>query len=66
MQCNRTHSLNAFFGEMRREHPLQYVAVVGCGCSIATEPVAEVSHYYNIPMVGVGVYGSCHCLHSDM
>ena len=27
------------------------IAVVGCGCSTATEPVAEISHYWNITHV---------------
>ena len=27
------------------------LAVVGCGCSIATEPVAEISHQWNISQV---------------
>ena len=27
------------------------IAVIGCGCSVATEPVAEISHYWNIPQV---------------
>ena len=29
------------------------IAVVGCGCSVATEPVAEISHYWNIPQVSL-------------
>ena len=29
------------------------VAVIGCGCSVATEPVAEISHYWNIPQVSL-------------
>ena len=27
------------------------IAVVGCGCSPATEPVAEISHHWNISQV---------------
>jgi hypothetical protein len=27
------------------------IAVVGCGCTVATEPVAEISHRWNIPQV---------------
>ena len=26
-------------------------AVIGAGCSVASEPTAEVSHYYNITQV---------------
>ena len=27
------------------------LAIVGCGCSVATEPVAEISHQWNISQV---------------
>ena len=27
------------------------LAVIGCGCSVATEPVAEISHQWNISHV---------------
>ena len=27
------------------------LAVVGCGCSVATEPVAEISYHWNISQV---------------
>ena len=27
------------------------LAVIGCGCSVATEPVAEISHQWNISQV---------------
>lgn len=26
-------------------------ALIGCGCSVATLPVAEISHYWSIPHV---------------
>ncbi len=29
------------------------LAVIGSGCSVATEPTAEISHYYNITQVSV-------------
>ena len=32
-------------------HEPQKLAIIGGGCSIATEPTAEVSHYYNITQV---------------
>ena len=28
------------------------VALIGSGCSVATEPTAEVSQFYNITQVG--------------
>ena len=27
------------------------IALIGCGCSVATEPVAEISHKWNISQV---------------
>ena len=49
-QCSRTDSLAAFFKDIESE-AVPKIAVVGCGCSVATEPVAEISHYWNIPQV---------------
>ncbi len=49
LQCHRGHSLNAFFDGIQSD-PVK-LAVVGCGCSIATEPVAEISHHWNISQV---------------
>ena len=50
MQCDRTTSLDAFFEEVSLD-PNDF-AVIGCGCSDATEAVAEIVHYWNIPLVG--------------
>ena len=30
---------------------VQNIAIIGAGCSVATLPVAEICHYYNLPMV---------------
>ena len=49
MQCNRTVSLDKFFELINRD--VTYVSLLGCGCSVAAIPVAEVSHYSNIPQV---------------
>ena len=49
MQCNRGRSLDAFFDGIQSE-PVK-LAVVGCGCSPATEPVAEISYRWNISQV---------------
>ena len=27
------------------------IGIIGAGCSVATEPTAEISHYYNITQV---------------
>ena len=52
LQCNRTTSLDVFHDAVEeREGFTQYIGVIGCGCSVASLPVAEISHYYNMPMV---------------
>jgi len=42
-------ALNAFFNQII-SGPVK-IAVIGSGCSVATEPTAEISHYYNITQV---------------
>ena len=42
-------ALNAFFDQII-SGPVK-IAMIGSGCSVATEPTAEVSHYYNITHV---------------
>ena len=49
IQCTRTHSLDVFFKDIKNNQTK--IAVIGCGCSVATEPVAEISHQWNIPQV---------------
>ena len=48
-QCNRTESFKSFFKQILLE-PTK-IAVIGSGCSPATEPTAEVSSFYNITHV---------------
>ena len=49
-QCHHVRSLDEFFKGIQ-SGPVK-LAVVGCGCSVATEPVAEISHQWNISHVG--------------
>ena len=49
MQCHRGVSLDTFFNGILTE-PVK-LAVAGCGCSVATEPVAEISYQWNISQV---------------
>ena len=49
LQCQHIRSLDEFFDGIQMD-PVE-IAVVGCGCSVATEPVAEISHRWNIPQV---------------
>ena len=50
LQCDHTASLDAFF-DLFWQSNTTYVTLLGCGCSQATIPVAETSHYWNIPQV---------------
>ena len=34
-----------------KENFVQNIGIIGAGCSVASLPIAEISHYYNIPMV---------------
>ena len=54
MQCNRTLAFNAFFNQVLLE-PAK-LALIGSGCSVATEPTAELAQFYNISQV----YGIIH------
>ena len=58
MQCNRTLSLDALHSQIL--HEPRKLAVVGSGCSVATEAGAEVSHYYNITQVRRNIVSYCH------
>ncbi len=49
MQCNRQTSHAAFFTQMFQ--PPVKLGIIGAGCSVATEAVAEVAYYYNLTQV---------------
>ena len=52
LQCKRTTSLSAFFKMLVDAPPNQYpLAILGMGCAVATEPVAEINDNWNLPMV---------------
>jgi gamma-aminobutyric acid type B receptor len=50
MQCNRTRSLDLFFATVPQATP-PVLGLLGCGCSVASEPVAEIIHHWNISQV---------------
>ena len=64
MQCSRDSSLKSFLRQITTG--VNKVALLGCGCSSATEPVAEISGFWNITHVRL-VSLTCHfnlkCLH---
>ena len=49
LQCDRTVSLNELFHQLL--HEPKKLAIIGSGCSVATEPSAETVHFYNITQV---------------
>eukprot|EP00731_Ephydatia_muelleri_P020698 Em0013g425a len=48
-QCQNDIALDAFFQGIQSD-PVK-LAVIGCGCSVATEPVAAISHHWNISQI---------------
>ena len=48
-QCDRTTALESLFNQIL--HSPTKVGWVGSGCSVATEPTAELTHFYNITQV---------------
>ena len=53
MQCNRTVASKAFLEQMLNR-PTK-IALIGAGCSVASEPTAELSSYFNITQVSPDV-----------
>ena len=49
-QCVRYQSHRTLFSQLREENRTK-IAAVGSGCTLATEPAAEISHFWNIPQV---------------
>lgn len=47
-QCDRTDSFQTYFDVVQSDHIVPLIALLGCGCSPATEPVAEISHYEDL------------------
>ena len=49
MQCVRYQSHRTLFSQLRENRTK--IAAMGSGCTLATEPAAEISHFWNIPQV---------------
>ena len=49
LQCERTTALQAVHTELHQ--PPTKIGIIGSGCSVATEPTAEVSRHYNLTHV---------------
>ena len=49
MKCNRSVALESLFKEISND-PIK-LGLIGSGCSLATEPTAEITQFFNIPQV---------------
>ena len=49
LQCLRYQSQRTLFKQLRENRTK--IAVIGSGCTLATEPAADISHFWNIPQV---------------
>ena len=50
MQCYRPQAIRALFNQVPFTEPKR-VALIGGGCSIASESTAEISHHFNLMQV---------------
>ena len=50
MQCDETRSLSLFFATVAEANPA-VLGVLGAGCSVASEAVAQIIHHWNISQV---------------
>ena len=55
IQCNTTAALDGFFTQLLQP-PQNKLALIGSGCSVATEATAQIAHYYNIIQVYLDAY----------
>ena len=61
IQCERTPAIDQFFRQFSSNETTK-IAAIGAGCGVATEAVAEISHYWQAPMVRcntIHVQNSC-------
>ena len=62
LQCVRSFSQDTLFKQLEEKERTK-IAIIGSGCSLATEPSAEISHFFNIPQVIRAIKGQkkSHC-----
>ena len=52
MQCHRPQAIRALFKQVPYSVPKR-IALIGGGCSVASEPTAEISQHFNMMQVRV-------------
>lgn len=53
-QCHRPQAIRALFEQVPYSTPKR-IALMGGGCSVASEPTAEISHHFNIMQVSQNI-----------
>ena len=51
MQCDGSTSVREFLSQIQLSSST-IIGVIGCGCTVATEPVADIVSLYGLPLVG--------------
>ena len=52
-QCDASTSVREFLTQVQPSSSPALIGVIGCGCSVATEPVADIISLYGLPLVSV-------------
>ena len=52
MQCDSATSVREFLTQVQLPSPT-LIGVIGCGCSVATEPVADIVSLYGLSLVSI-------------
>lgn len=52
IQCHRPQAIRALFDQVPFTEPKR-IALIGGGCSIASESTAEISHHFNLMQVAI-------------
>ena len=50
IQCDSATSVREFLSQLELPSPT-IIGVIGCGCSVATEPVVDMVSVYGVPLV---------------
>ena len=57
-QCDGPTSVREFLTQVQHPSPT-IIGVIGCGCSVATEPVADIISLYGLPLVSAEISVTC-------
>ena len=52
LQCHRAHAIRALFQQLPYSEPKR-IALIGGGCSVASESTAEISQHFNMLQVWI-------------